>query len=148
MTTAQTKYRSKLEAKCAKLLAENKIPFAYESKKFILQEGFSFEQPSYERVGKKKKMKFKLQHKRVRALTYTPDFMGHGWIIETKGFRTDSFNLKWKLFKKYLQDNNLNYVLFMPHTEKEIKTCITEIKKIIKNEITIHRSRDYRDKFK
>lgn len=49
--------------------------------------------------------------------------------METKGKRTPDFNLKWKMFKKYLIDNKMDdFVLFMPSNQREIKTCIEIIK--------------------
>jgi len=44
-------------------------------------------------------------------MTYTPDFVSLPtlsnklWIIETKGYPTDSFKLKWKLLKQYAVQN-------------------------------------------
>jgi len=44
-------------------------------------------------------------------MTYTPDFVSLPtisnklWIIETKGYPTDAFKLKWKLLKQYAVQN-------------------------------------------
>lgn len=35
--------------------------------------------------------------------------------------------MRWKLFKKYLQDNNLKYDLYMPHNHKQVDECIQMI---------------------
>ena len=119
-------YKSKLEKTCAVLLEEEQIPFVYEKLKFTLVPGFTYEKPSYERIGKKKK--FIPQRKKVAAITYTPDFVGDGWIIETKGQRTTAFNIKWKLFKKYLLDHGLDFTLYMPTNKGEIIQTIELIK--------------------
>jgi len=87
---------------------------------------FEFEQMSYERIGSK----FKPQSKKVRAIKYTPDFIGKGWVMETKGKKTPDFQLKWKLFKKYLYDNNMQYFLSMPTNKREIITSIDLIKEL------------------
>lgn len=64
---------------------------------------------------------------RVREITYTPDFVGKDWVIETKGMKTPDFLLKWKLFKKYLIDNNLKYTLYMPSNQKQVRLAIEHI---------------------
>jgi hypothetical protein len=64
---------------------------------------------------------------RVREITYTPDFVGKDWVIETKGMKTPDFLLKWKLFKRYLTDNNLKYTLYMPSSQKQVRLAIEHI---------------------
>lgn len=48
--------------------------------------------------------------------------------METKGKRTDAFNIRWKLFKKYMLDEQLPFALFMPGNLKEVKFIIDLIK--------------------
>jgi len=36
--------------------------------------------------------------------------------------------MRWKLFKRYLFENNLNYDLYMPKNHKQIDECIKMIK--------------------
>lgn len=48
--------------------------------------------------------------------------------METKGKRTADFNIKWKLFRKYLQENDIEVTLFMPTNKKEILESIKIIK--------------------
>lgn len=64
----------------------------------------------------------------TRAVTYKPDFVGEGWVMETKGLRRPRFDLVWKLFKKYLHDNNLDWDVYMPGNHREIDECIEHIK--------------------
>ena len=61
-------------------------------------------------------------------MTYTPDFVGDKWIIETKGNPNDAFPLRWKLFKKYLVDHDLIYDLYVPRNHKQIDETIKQIK--------------------
>lgn len=45
---------------------------------------------------------------------------------------TPDFSIKWKLFKKYLEDNKLNFTLFLPRSKKEIIESINIIKELKK----------------
>jgi hypothetical protein len=119
-------YKSKLEQTCANLLVESEIDFEYEPWEVILIDSFTFEYPSYERIGKE----FKEQRAKLRKTSYKPDFIGDGWVIETKGKRTPDFQLKWKLFKRYLMENEQHLLLFMPTSKKEIVQSITVIKNL------------------
>jgi hypothetical protein len=122
--------RSKLEEQCASLLTSNGIKFEYEPYRITLIEGTTLRNPCYERVGKV----FKLNTIKQRAITYTPDFVGDGWIIETKGYEQESSKLKWKLFKILLDQKGINVMLFKPHTKSEILKCIEVIKTESKNQ--------------
>ena len=95
---------------------------------------FEFESDSYERIGSK----FKLQSRKVRAIKYTPDFVGEWWIMETKGKKTPDFQLKWKMFKQYLREHDLKYLLFMPTSKREIIASIDYIKET-NNELFLQR---------
>jgi hypothetical protein len=74
--------------------------------------------------------KFKPIGYKQQKMGYTPDFVGNGWLMEVKGQRRADFNIRWKLLKKLLTDNNVDIVLFMPRTFEQAKICIEEIKKI------------------
>ena len=122
-------FKSKLELYCYKKLKEIDIPFEYEERTFELIPSFEFTNDSYELFRKKGERYFGPQHNHIRNMTYTPDFVGPGWIIETKGNPNESFPLKWKLFKKYLMDNQLHINLYMPRNQKQIDEVIDIIKK-------------------
>jgi len=92
----------------------------------LLLDKFQYPILCYERVGKV----FKQQSIHIRKMTYTPDFVGKRWIIETKGKKTPEFMQKWKLFKKHLLNNKLKFVLFMPTNKREILTSIQVIKNL------------------
>lgn len=121
-------FKSKLEAYCYRKLKENNLLFTYEQIVFDLIPSFDFEKDSYE-LSKRKGVKvFALQRTKVRAIQYTPDFVGKDWIIETKGNPNDAFPIKWKLFKYFLYNNNLDYDLYMPRNQKQIDETIEIIK--------------------
>ena len=115
VTVNGVKYRSKLEARCAQILKENNISFEYEPLKIEYI-------PKFEYYGEK-----------YRAAFYTPDFIvDNKYILEIKGWKTDTYRYKKKLvLLKLLKDNNYTKYRFL-----EIKT-ITQLKQWIK---------DYKDK--
>jgi len=125
-------FKSKLELYCYKKLKELKINFTYEEVTFELMPSFQFKNDSYELYKKKGVRYFGPQREHIRSINYTPDFVGDTWIIETKGNPNDVFPIKWKLFKKYLMDNNIRVDLYMPRNQKQIDEIIEIIK--IKNE--------------
>ena len=57
-------------------------------------------------------------------IKYTPDFIGQGFIIETKGRANESFPLKWKMFKKYVLDNLDSTTIYKPQNQKECDETI------------------------
>ncbi len=132
------KFRSHLEAYCYKKLKEAGITdFQYEQHKFVLQEPFTFSNNSlelYERTIDGRKVRdFGEVTSNIRAITYTPDFVmirpdKTGYIIETKGFRTDQFTLKWKMFKKYLETNGYKISLYAPNNQNNVNRCVQSIK--------------------
>jgi len=67
-------------------------------------------------------------------MTYTPDFViAEKYFIEIKGMKTESFNIKWKLFKKYILDNKLDWHIYLVHNMKHLKITMDHIKDLIKN---------------
>lgn len=125
-------FRSRMELYCYKKLKENNISFEYEGATFELIPSFEFTNDSYELFKKKKERYFGPQRHHIRATTYTPDFVGKGWVIETKGNPNDAFPIKWKMFKKYLLDNKKDIDLYMPRNQKQVDEVIEIIKR--KNE--------------
>jgi len=117
--------RSKLEQTCADLLTAHGILYEYERQRVVLQTAFEVTYPCYEREGKL----FKKYTRKMLAVTYTPDFVGDGWVIETKGYERESSKIKWKMFKRYLEDKGINVTIFKPHTKGEILECIAIILK-------------------
>ena len=120
-------FDSALEVFCYKSLIKEKIDFEYTPKTFILSSGFKCSVDSYEpdkRIGKGVYPKSKT----LQSVKYTPDFVGKNFIIETKGRKNEAFPMRWKLFKKYITENNLNYTLFMPTNQTQVTDCINIIK--------------------
>lgn len=103
-------FKSKLEVYCYEQLKENNIHAEYEKHKFEII-------PPFEYDGKK-----------VRKMTYTPDFVGKDFVIECKGNPNDAFPLRWKIFKYYLYKNNIQYNLYLPRSKKQIDETIKNIK--------------------
>ena len=121
-------FQSKLELYCYKKLKEANLKFKYEGKRFELMSPFQFENDSYEMYKRKGEKIFGPQRKLVRGITYLPDFVGSGWIIETKGNPNDAFPLRWKLFKKYIVESSLDVDLYMPRNQKQVDKAIEIIK--------------------
>lgn len=112
-------YRSDLEKNCALLLKENNVDYEYEKYKVLLQDKVKLDVLSIEK-GK--------TIKTIRKITYTPDFVGNNWIIETKGKRTPDFNIKWKMFLKNIDPKYK--LVCIASNKKQITDCINQIKKL------------------
>jgi len=102
-------FKSGLEVYAYKKFLENNIEVSYESKTFTILDAFEYD-------GKK-----------IRAVHIKPDFIGKDFIVETKGWATDVFKLRWKLFLKHLSDTNQKYKLYIPRNQGEVDACIKEI---------------------
>lgn len=102
------KFKSKLETYVYKQLKAHNLKAEYEPIKFELVPSFTF-------CGKK-----------IRPITYTPDFVGDNFIIEAKGRPNETFPIKWKLFLFSLFNKDLTdkYKLFIVHNHKETDECI------------------------
>ena len=120
------KYRSRLEVFTAKALDDAKLVNEYEKNKFLLADKFVFSPVSFETYTKKGIKTFGIARENVQHITYTPDFVDPNfkWLIECKGYRTDSFDIKWKMFKKYLTDNDIKMDLYLPENQNQVKQVI------------------------
>lgn len=116
-------FDSNLEVYCYKALEKAKIIFEYEPTSFVLQVPFTYYHLVYESDKKRGSLLSKRTSK-YQSISYTPDFVGNEWIIETKGVQSDRFKIVWKLFKKYLTDNNLKFDLYLPKNQKQVDQCI------------------------
>ncbi len=130
-------FKSSLEAFCYTQLKNNGLSFEYEGHKFILQDKFVSSVKSYEvkstKSGKTISKSFEEISPKIRAITYTPDFVcinenKEGWIIETKGFKMSDFKLKWKMFKKLISQHGFKVDLYMPDTQENVIKAINLIK--------------------
>ena len=113
LTYNKIKFKSKLEVFMYKQLRAAKIKFDYEKQTFVLIEGFTY-------MGKK-----------LRPITYTPDFVlkDYSVIIETKGFMTEVFRIKMKLFKWMLSQQKDDRLIYTPRNQKDCLEVINKIKK-------------------
>ena len=113
-------------------LKKAKIGAVYEGAVFELQEGFMFDTDSYERQGNGKGDMINRGQKKILNIKYTPDFVSGSFIIECKGRANESFPLRWKMFKKYINCKMKHVTLYKPQNQKE---CDEVIELIIKNKI-------------
>jgi len=126
-------FQSRLELYCYKRLKEAGLEFEYEPLYYELIPKFEYESLCFESYKKKNRWLFGAKSKLMRAIKYKPDFVNikDGWIIECKGHPNESFPLKWKLFKYYLKQNNLNIHLYMPKNQEHVDDCIMNILKTV-----------------
>lgn len=103
-------FRSKLELYTYEAFKEAGIPVKYEPKHFTLI-------PKFEFLGEK-----------IRAITYLPDFVGNGFVVECKGLMGDSFPIRWKLFKYYLKRHHSKMRCYLVRNHKQVDEMIQELK--------------------
>ena len=126
------KFASGLEKYMYIALQKAKIHAIYEGATFELQKGFIFDIDSYERQGNGKGTMINRGQKKILNIKYTPDFVSPSFIIECKGRANESFPLRWKMFKKYVNRKMKHVTLYKPQNQKE---CDEVIELIIKNKI-------------
>lgn len=102
-------FRSKLECYTYEAFMNAGIPVQYEPKHFELLP------------------KFEYQQEKIRAMTYLPDFIGNGFIVECKGLMGDSFPLRWKLFKYYLKKHRSKMKCYLVRNHKQVDEMIQEL---------------------
>ena len=61
-------------------------------------------------------------------MTYLPDFVGDDFIIECKGLITDSFPLRWKIFKYILMQQNSKYRLYLVRNQKQVDELVNMLR--------------------
>ena len=111
-------------------LKKAKIHADYEGATFVLQDDFKFEIDSYERQANGKGDMVNRGQKKIQSIKYTPDFVSSSFIIECKGRANESFPLRWKMFKKYVNHKMKHVTLYKPQNQKE---CDKVVELIIKN---------------
>jgi hypothetical protein len=109
-------------------LKKAKIKAKYEGKTYIVQQGFMFKNKSYERQSNGKGDLVNRGCKKILPIKYTPDFVSDSFIIECKGRANESFPMRWKMFKKYVNDNLKHVTLYKPQNQKECDKVIELIK--------------------
>ena len=108
-------FKSKLECYTYEAFIKAGITVKYEPKRFTLL-------PKFEHLNEK-----------IRPITYLPDFIGRGFIVECKGMITESFPLRYKLFRYYLKKHHSKVKLYLVRTHKQVDEMIEEIKQDRKN---------------
>ena len=106
-------FRSKLECYTYEAFMNAKISVKYEPKHFVLLPKFSY-------LGEN-----------IRPITYLPDFIGNGFVVECKGLMGDSFPLRYKLFKYYLHKHHSKMKCYLVRNHKQVDEMIVEIKEML-----------------
>ena len=117
-------FASGLERYMYMQLKKHKIKAAYEGETYEIFSGFNFPNEAYERCANGKGEYKNRGSKKILNIKYTPDFIGDGFIIETKGRANESFPLRWKMFKKYCTEHMPNITLYKPQNQKECDETI------------------------
>ena len=123
-------FASGLEKYMYRALKKAKIKAKYEGRTYTIQSGFEFNMDSYERQSNGKGEFKNRGNKKILPIKYTPDFIGDGFIIECKGRANESFPMRWKLFKGYINTVQPYVNLYKPQNQKE---CDQVIELITKN---------------
>lgn len=123
-------FKSKLECNFYKTIEEEGLDVAYEPMTFTLMSGFN---PTISFWNRNKSKVFREDMRRVRTITYTPDFIvthkGMEFIIEAKGKENDTYPLKRKMFRKYIETmENPPVAFYEVHSKKELLEVIKKIK--------------------
>ncbi|MCP4323779.1 MAG: DUF1064 domain-containing protein [Alteromonadales bacterium] len=107
------------------------ITAIYEGQTFELIESFDFPFECFERCANGKGVYKNRGNRKILNMKYTPDFVGKGFIIETKGRANESFPLRWKIFKKLIAERRLGpFTLYKPQNQKE---CDETVKLILES---------------
>lgn len=136
------KFKSTLESTTYKTLLEEGIVPEYEKHTFIIWEGFTPTVPFYTKNDLKRKdrrykvlsMRTLLSYRPLENVTYTPDFYfeynGKKIIVEVKGFETLVFKIKFKMFRKYIEElpDKDSYIIWEIHNKKQLLECINFLK--------------------
>ena len=117
-------FASGLERYMYQILKKAKIKATYEGETFVLQEGFMFDNESFERQSNGKGDMVNRGSKKILNIKYTPDFVSDSFIIECKGRANESFPMRWKMFKKYINRKMKHVTLYNPQNQKECDKVI------------------------
>ena len=123
-------FASGLERYMYQALKKAKIKAKYEGRTYPLIDGFEFDTPSYERQSNGKGEFKDRGNKKILPIRDTPDFVNDKFIIECKGRANESFPMRWKLFKRFINRCYPHVTLYKPQNQKE---CDQVIQLITKN---------------
>ena len=123
-------FASGLERYMYQALKSAKIKADYEGRTYTLIDGFNFDNESYERQSNGKGELINRGNKKILPIKYTPDFTNDSFNIECKGRANESFPMRWKLFKRFINRCYPHVTLYKPQNQKE---CDKVIELITKN---------------
>ena len=123
-------FASGLERYMYQVLKKAKVKADYEGETYTLIDGFNFDNKSHERQSNGKGDFVNRGNKKILPIKYTPDFVGKDFVIECKGRANESFPMRWKLFKRFINRCYPHVTLYKPQNQKE---CDKVIELIIKN---------------
>lgn len=118
-------FDSKLELYAYKALEESGLTFTYQ-KKSVLQKSYNL---GFDEI---KLIDFKKRTTNVlKPITYTIDFVvegknGYDYFIETKGFKTNEFKIKFKMF--ICEIVPMKSMVFLASNQKQVQETIKIIK--------------------
>lgn len=124
------KFKSAIEKYCSDRLRESGIAFAYEQHTYELMPKFRFPH-RYLKMTPKSRELVNRTGSIQQPIKYTPDFVASdgSWVIETKGYipTHHDFPMRWKLFLKYLVDNNINCDVYIARNRQQVDEAIRDI---------------------
>ena len=123
-------FASGLERYMYQVLKKAKVKADYEGETYTLIDGFNFDNKSHERQSNGKGDFVNRGNKKILPIKYTPDFVGRDFVIECKGKANESFPMRWKLFKRFINRRYPHVTLYKPQNQKE---CDKVIELITKN---------------
>ena len=123
-------FASGLERYMYQVLKKAKVKADYEGETYTLIDGFNFDNKSHERQSNGKGDFVNRGNKKILPIKYTPDFVGRNFVIECKGRANESFPMRWKLFKRFINRCYPHVTLYKPQNQKE---CDKVIELITKN---------------
>ena len=129
-------FKSRLELYMYQQLTLAGLSFEYEGESFAILDAF---QDSNRLVSKHNKSFIEKGNRRVIGIKYTPDFVVKvngetRFIIETKGRPNESFPIRLKLFRWWVNKNNYKWDIFIPTNQKQCDETIKMIQDAIKEE--------------
>lgn len=136
------KFKSKNEVMVYKTLVQFGFEPFYEATKYVIWKGFKPQIPTYKPDNSGN---LTLQNTKIIDITYTPDFVFMApdnktvVIIEVKGgFVNDTYPIKEKMFRGYLEDLLKNYnqptMFFQVRNKTQVLQAISIIKNHCSNE--------------
>ena len=120
-------FQSGLEKYMYIALKKAGIDAKYEGATYELIPSFNYNKPCYERQANGKGDYKDRGGKKIRGITYTPDFIGSDFIIECKGRPNETFPIRWKLFKMYLFHTRSEVTIYKPQNQKECDETVSLI---------------------